>query len=65
MKLSDIKKLDRQQILEEISKLKLSLVNNKMLLKSGRFKNTKELTNIKKSIARLWTVYNQKVENNA
>lgn len=65
MKLSEIKNLEQKQILDEISKLKLSLVKNKMLLKSGRFKNTKELMNMRKSIARLWTVYNQKRIENA
>lgn len=60
MKINEIEKLERHKILDEINKLKLSLVNNKMLLKSGKFRNTREITNIKKSIARLWTVYNRK-----
>ena len=61
MKKQEIKKLSKDEVLKNIDKLKKDLFNIRFKKINGQVENPAQYSEIKKSIARLYTTLNAKV----
>ena len=56
MKISEIRELDADQVKEKLVELKKELFNLRFQNDVGQLENTATLSNVKKDIARLYTI---------
>ena len=56
MKISEIRELDADQVKEKLVELKKELFNLRFQNDVGQLENTTTLSNVKKDIARLYTI---------
>lgn len=59
-KLKDYRKMNKKEIMKELEEKKEDLRAKKFNLSSGKVKNVKEVEEIKKDIARIKTIINEK-----
>jgi ribosomal protein L29 len=64
MKIGEIKKLTIEQLETELAKFRKELVQVGKDVRNGKEKNVKKSLRIKRIIARIQTVLNEKVKNN-
>jgi len=64
MKLNEIKKLSKEQLLSELDKLKKEQFNIRFKKKSGQISNTTSIKNVRRTIARVKTFINLGIKKN-
>ena len=64
MKKNEIKKFTKDQALKNLDKLKKDLFNLRFQKSSGQLENTSRVSKVRKLIARIKTIKNEKVKEN-
>ena len=65
MKKQEIKKLSKDEIIKNIDKLKKDLFNLRFQKANGQLENTARVKVVKRSVARVLTLINNKVKNDS
>lgn len=60
MKLKELRKETKENLLEQLKKKRIELADKKIMFSIGKEKNTNLVKNLKKDIAQLLTIINEK-----
>lgn len=60
MKTSEIREMNKQELETKIVELKSELLNLRFQMATGNLENTAQIKNIKKDVARMKTILNEK-----
>ena len=62
MKAEELRKKDKGELIKTVDELKSKLSDIRFKFSSNKLKNVKEISNIKREIARILTIINEKSE---